>query len=281
MNSIKKNPYVSRVNQLDAVHLNKDIYRLIRENIFEALQEISPIVFSKIQPEIDLFIQSAIWLGSVGKQSATFGQQILRLSYDTDKLTKSRLCLHFILSILPQYMKSISEQRLTGKYWIQKILFYANNAALVLTVVNFFRFLKNGKKPTLIDVLLGLDYVTLEGGQKRNLGYDFMTRELIWGIFMELIGLIVPMINLHKIKRICRFYIKPHSLSNIIDNLKAPEMNLETTCAYCKERPTLPHYANCKHIFCYYCLHGNFLTDSDFTCPICDIKVEKIIQFKV
>lgn len=46
------------------------------------------------------------------------------------------------------------------------------------------------------------------------------------------------------------------------------------TCKLCREPPVQPTYLNCKHVFCYMCLHAyverNRYTDSlDFPCPHC------------
>lgn len=144
-----------------------------------------PVLFLKIQPELDLLIQSAIWFGSVGKRCSTFGQQLLVLAYDSERLTISRLVLHFCLTVLPSYIKKLEEGRLNRRVeWLSKAIEYGENAALILSVLNFFRFLKTGRKPTLIDFLLGLDYISLRHNQRRDIGYKYLTRELLWGGFM-------------------------------------------------------------------------------------------------
>lgn len=143
------------------------------------------MLFIKIQPELDLLIQSAIWFGSVGKRCSTFGQQLLVLAYDAEKLTVSRLVLHFALTVLPGYIKSWEERRLSRRVeWFSQAITWAENSALVLNVLNYFRFLKTGRKPTLIDFMLGLDYISLRNNQRRDIGYKYLTRELLWGGFM-------------------------------------------------------------------------------------------------
>lgn len=51
-------------------------------------------------------------------------------------------------------------------------------------MLNFFRFLHVGKRPSLVDYVLGLDNISLYGNRRREIGYSNMTRELIWGGFM-------------------------------------------------------------------------------------------------
>ncbi|XP_073840853.1 peroxisomal biogenesis factor 2 [Musca autumnalis] len=278
-----KNQYVPRVNQIDAITLNKDITRMIRENLLENLQAISPILYLKIQPELDLLIQSAIWFGSVGKRCSTFGQQLLVLAYDSERLTISRLILHFCLTVLPSYIKKLEERRLNRRVeWLSKAIEYGENAALILSVLNFFRFLKTGRKPTLIDFMLGLDYISLRHNQRRDIGYKYLTRELLWGGFMEILGLVLPIINFRKVQRVARNMFKSKKAEEIDEaghplhpTNRKPKLTPTTTCAYCGQRPTLPHYMGCEHIYCYYCLSANISTDSKFCCTACDSPVSE------
>lgn len=270
MDNTHKNLFVPRVNQLDAIYLNKDITRQITENLLGNLQAISPILYAKIQPEIDLIVQSGIWLGSIGKQCSSFGQQLLVLSYDPQNMTISRLVLHFALTVLPKYAKNNAEYRLASRNWVHRAIEWGENIALILSVLNFFRFLKTGKKPSLIDFILGLDYISLRVNQRREVGYKYLTRELIWGGFMELLGLVLPVINFQKIQRMLRKSFYGSSISSKKGVLKAPKLHINTCCAYCGERPTLPHHIGCGHIYCYYCIQANVLTDSNFCCTVCD-----------
>ncbi|XP_067644100.1 peroxisome biogenesis factor 2 [Eurosta solidaginis] len=265
--------YVPRVNQIDAIYLNKDITRLIRDNFLESIHAISPSFFARIQPELDLLVQSAIWFGSVGKQCSTFGQQLLVLSYDYERLTMSRLCLHFLLTIFPKYVKNLNERRVssTRMEWLHKTIEWGENAALLFSALNFFRFLKTGRQPTLIDFLLDLDYISLRHNQRRDIGYKYLTRELLWGGFMEILGLLLPIINFRKIQRVLN-----NALRNIQTAPKAFEkpklmisLQSNTVCTFCGERPTLPHHMGCGHIYCYYCLSANILTDANFNCTDC------------
>ncbi|XP_030372946.1 peroxisome biogenesis factor 2 [Scaptodrosophila lebanonensis] len=273
---LAKNIYVPRVNQIDAIYLNKDITRLIRDNLLENLQAISPVLFIKIQPELDLLIQSAIWFGSIGKRCSTFGQQLLVLAYDAERLTISRLALHFALTVLPGYVKSWEERRLTYRVeWFSHAITWAENSALVLNILNYFRFLKTGRKPTLVDYLLGLDYISLRNNQRRDIGYKYLTRELLWGGFMEILGLVLPIINFRKIQRLFKSWLFGQQLNgrrreSLNQKLVVPKMTTLSTCIFCGERPTLPHHMGCGHIYCYYCLRANLLTDSSFICTKCD-----------
>jgi len=69
-------------------------------------------------------------------------------------------------------------------YGYQDLIFEVMPNSHIASVINYFRFLKTGRKPTLVDFLLGLDYISLRNNQRRDIGYKYLTRELLWGGFM-------------------------------------------------------------------------------------------------
>lgn len=246
---------------------------------------------------MDLFLRSAIWYYSFGTDLSTFGQQLLFICYDKDQLTRSKMILHYIVNVFLKYVKDYANFRLTNNRDIQTSTVWVDNALTVCTFLNFFRFLKTGKKPSLADYVLRLDNISMYGNKRRDVGYAHMTRELIWGGFMELLGFTIPLINYHSIKRKLRNIVSFSKRNLSAQTERRPMMTVTTKCAYCNERPTLPHHMGCSHIFCYYCLQvrfycvvytpssfyyvqllnllfvfmqGNLKADANFQCPICD-----------
>lgn len=100
----------------------------------------------------------------------------------------------------------------------------------------------------------------------------------------EILGLLLPIINFRKIHNLLKtgfFGEGPGGWrrESVSREPVAPKMMANTTCTYCGERPTLPHHMGCGHIYCYYCLNANLLTDSNFTCTKCGaICPEKGVQ---
>lgn len=77
-------------------------------------------------------------------------------------------------------------------------------------------------------------------------------------VFQELLGFSLPLINYHYLKRKCRNAVDYLVNGNAPDVIKnTPILTLDTKCAYCDERPTIPYHMDCSHIFCYYCLKVN------------------------
>lgn len=124
-----------------------------------------------------------IWCGSMWRQrSATFGQQLLMMAYDHSQLTRSRLALHYCLTVVSKYLKNLDEKRFHFRLeWLSKCIDLTENTFLAFRVLNFFRFLKSGRWPSPIDYLLGLDYVPIQGTyDPRNIGSQYLMRELLW-----------------------------------------------------------------------------------------------------
>lgn len=162
------------------------------------------------------------------------------------------MSLHFVCNVLLKYTKDVANLRMTNNELVQKSIEWIQFGITIATVLNFFRFLRLGTKPTLIDALLGLDHITLHGNKRREVGYKHMTRELVWGGFMELLGVTIPLINYHAVKRRIKNFF---ALARRIDpETVKPILTINTKCAVCNDRPTQPHHMNCEHIFCYYCL---------------------------
>lgn len=186
---MEKNSYVSRVNQLDSELLDKEINKIIHEQLENVYKELPPGILSKYQPEIDCFLKSIIWFASIQRNKSTFGQQILAITYQKNELTRNKLGLHYLLTICASYAKDVSHLRLTNHLQLQKVIAWIECCAKIFVVLNFFRFLKVGVYPSLIDYCLRWRHVSQSGTRMRNVGYAYMNRELIWTGFLVRIKL--------------------------------------------------------------------------------------------
>lgn len=260
---------MSRVNQLDSDLLDKAIEKILHEQLGNVYKELPPGLLSKFQPEVDCILKSIIWLCSIHRNGSSFGQQILAITYQKNKLTRVKLLFHFLLTIGAPYAKDVGHLRLTNHLLIQKTLAWIECCTKLFTMLNFFRFLKVGVHPSLIDYALKWSHASNSGTKMRNVGYAYMSRELIWTGFLELLNVTVPLINLHSMKRKFANALKPSSDQLLLER-RQPNLDTNTKCAICLQRPSLPHHIHCSHVFCYYCLKANVLADSKFQCLICD-----------
>lgn len=180
----KVSTYVSRVNQLDSYLLDKEISKIIHEQLTNVYKELPPGILSKFQPEIDALLRTFIWINSVLSNKSTFGQQVLAITYQNDKITKNRLILHYLLTICAPYTREISQLRLTNYQTIQRVVAGAEFLIKILSILNFLRFLKTGQYPSVLDYILRWNHTSKSGAQMRNVGYAYMNRELVWTGFL-------------------------------------------------------------------------------------------------
>ncbi|XP_072766021.1 peroxisome biogenesis factor 2 [Anoplolepis gracilipes] len=262
--------YVSRINQVDAAQLDKEIYKVLKTQTKEIAKYSVPGKIDKWQAEIDVVLKFLIWKFSLQRGSSTFGQRLLNLHYSN--INQKKAVLYLILSVLPQYLKDkLANENLSDRgvlaQGLKSLVDWASNAVSLLELINLLYFLHRGIQPRVIEFLLGLSTQSITTHRPRTIGYSYMTRELLWHGLMELFTIGIPMINFHYLK---------HAVTRLWQRMEPammrsfPVMNATTKCAYCQENPILPSHAGCSHIFCYYCLQAHFTAMNMFHCPICN-----------
>lgn len=184
---MEKSVYVSRVNQLDSYLLDKEIIKIIHDQLASVYKELPPGILSKFQPEIDAILKTIIWLNSIYLNKSTFGQQVLAITYQSDKLTRNKLVLHYFLTILAPYSREISNLRFTSNVNLQKTISWIEFCFKLFSIINLFRFLKTGLYPSALDFVLRWNHTSKRGAQMRNFGYAYMNRELIWTSFLVIL----------------------------------------------------------------------------------------------
>eukprot|EP00842_Homolaphlyctis_polyrhiza_P000156 jgi/Hompol1/1140/HPOL_001069-RA len=171
--------------------------------------------------------------------------------------------------------KELSSLKFKAYKWMNRIeqLFKA------ATLVNFLLFLSNGRYRSLIDRLLGMRVVYAHPTMSRSISFDFMNRQLVWQAFTEFVVFLLSYININGLKRslvkIFKLKLKvdenlatlpPHLCAICFSNNKSGESTLH-----------IPFASDaCGHVFCYYCLKTEMMSDELFACPRCGVRVAGI-----
>nr|CAI5817233.1 unnamed protein product [Callosobruchus analis] len=253
-----------RVTQMNAVHLDKEIYNSFNAILRDAIKNLPPQIIAPCDLEISLLLKLALTYNSVVKCGSTFGQQLLSIKYDQISTTQKALyliseCLDYVRVKLDLWKPTHSINcTIFNIYVILKLLEY----------VNLSMFLRSGEKPLLIDRLLGLKQVYATENAQRQFDSKYLARELLWNGFIEILIYILPLINYHKMKRLLRNWNCLHKKPKRCSEERI--MTVQTKCTYCGENPTSPYHMGCAHIFCYYCLKANQAADAKFECPVCE-----------
>ncbi|OAD57008.1 Peroxisome biogenesis factor 2 [Eufriesea mexicana] len=262
-------PYVSRINQIDAVQLDEEIYKVLRNQARE-IGKYQPIEkIDRWQPEIDALLKYLVWNFSLRRGKSTFGQQLLDLHYEN--ITGPKSVLYAIFTIGPAYVRDKLANATGANPNFTAVLDHVADLAKLLEFLNLLIFLHRGTQPRVVEYLLGIASSSSTVHKPRNIGYSYMTRELLWHSLMELFTTGLPMLNLHYFK---------HALKKLFARARRvrfqrsfPLMDSTTRCAYCGDTPILPMHAGCRHIFCYYCLNAHFTATNEFQCTECDARL--------
>ncbi|KAB0798346.1 hypothetical protein PPYR_09339 [Photinus pyralis] len=250
-----------RVNQIDAVYLDNEIYKSLLWLVKECTSHLPPRIAAYYMPELELFVKFVILYHSVAKNGFTFGQKLLAIKYENLSNAKKILYLVFSCS---SYLHRVEAFNNFARFY--KYIVWFDGFIKICNFVNLSLFLKTGKYPILIDRILNLEQVYTQNAE-RSFGSKYLARELLWNGFIEILVYVLPLINYHKIRRMI-YSIMP-SRKKLDAFSDTPVLTLQTTCIYCGLAPILPHHMNCKHVFCYVCLKGNQLADSMYSCPEC------------
>ncbi|XP_022903281.1 peroxisome biogenesis factor 2 [Onthophagus taurus] len=254
-----------RVTQMNAGFFDNEIYKIFGEHVQEILTYLPPGFSAKFQNELNLILRLIIFNYSILTSDSTFGQKLMSVKYDN--LTKLKRGLYIVPSFL-EYFK----EKFEGKIENAVLKDYLNKFIALIQIFRFLNvsiFLRSGIRPLLIDRLLFLDQSYLKDHNQRIYDTQFMTRELLWDSFIELLVYILPLINYHKLKRTVK-YLNPFHKKQKHFDIESRNYTVDTKCPHCEEYPILPSHMGCAHVFCYTCLKGNQLADNQYECPICE-----------
>ncbi|XP_069705406.1 peroxisome biogenesis factor 2 [Periplaneta americana] len=264
--------YVPRVTQLDAVELDDEIVNILKSQVTNVSRYTTAGFLGRWEAEIDALLRFIVWKLSVDKVYSTFGQQLLSVRYG-GKYNKRKVYLFALLTIGSKYLKQRSHEISTStrdaslSEKVKLVFHWADITIQVASLINLLVFLTEGKYPQLVDRILRLQPVSIAPpGRDRSVGYNYMTRELLWHGFIELLVFAVPLVNYHVLKRrVTNLF----SWKKANSDKKKANFTSSTKCAECNENPVLPHHFGCGHIFCFYCVKANILADEKYECPLC------------
>ncbi|KAL0266450.1 UNVERIFIED_CONTAM: hypothetical protein PYX00_008983 [Menopon gallinae] len=267
--------FVPRITQLDANEFENEIHSLLKSNVLDIGKFLQPGFFNNVKPEIELCIKLLVFKYSLLQTNSTFGQQLLNIQY-LEKISRRKAVLFAVLNYIIPYMKNKYDNAVLK--WnnensnnLKKLVDKLEVTVKICQFLNLMVFLKEGTYPKLVDRLLGIKMIP-KTKLNRNVGYSYMTRELLWHGFMEFFMFVAPLINYQYLKR------KIHNVFSIKQNkntvAESVVYQLGSVCSICKELPIYPCRISmyCGHIACYYCVKSNSLADHDFACPSCGSK---------
>ena len=236
-------------------------------------------------------IKSYVWFKTIHKKSLSIGQSLLQLKY-YDLSQKHRIENN--LNFTQKYSFLFSEilfpyirQRLdfvTNKEKTKNIIEIIENVYKTLDLINSLIFLYYGKYRSLWERLFRIGIGLESPKQMANsseLYFEIMTRELLWNSFAEFLTFVLPLINFFRLKNTFNNFLRTfiyRSSNKIGSDVEQRDSSDLKICQICNQWPIDGHEIGCRHVFCYYCLMSNFLSDqtNGFTCDQCFHKINSI-----
>nr|XP_018917498.1 PREDICTED: peroxisome biogenesis factor 2-like [Bemisia tabaci] len=254
----------SRVTSWDAFLLDEELLNILKSQVQAALKYFPPWIVDRLETKTNIILNLIIWKMSVLQSQSTFGQQMLSLKYSQGTFSTHKGYALLILQMLNDFWR-LKIERISNHFpHVKQFVHWVDVTMDVLRLTNFLVFLRNGDYPTLTNRLLGLKIVSV-ARSPRMIGYNYMTRELLWHGFIEMLGFALPLINYQYFrKKLLQVISKPSTSTR-----ESASFSTRSKCAFCNETPILPVHINCSHIFCYYCLESNRMIDMKYECPVC------------
>lgn len=277
--------YVPRISQLDAMLLDKEVYSLIKSQLLKSVKYIGHGFVTRMEPEIDAVIKYIVLKYTVQMARRSVGQQLLQAKYQ-DSVSYRRLGSYINVIVLVNWLKerygfltSLVSRKDCVKEAVGRCISVVEVAYQVVHIVNLLVFLHKGLYPTILERVFGLQHVSANPNNSRRISYAYFTRELLWHGFAELLGFILPLINVQYFHNAIKKLV-PSLSEDQDDTAQQSDVNFlhGTTCVICNTLPVLPHGFGCQHIACYFCIHSSYTSDPSFSCPLCNHRIESNVQ---
>uniref|UniRef100_A0A8C6DCN2 Peroxisome biogenesis factor 2 n=1 Tax=Moschus moschiferus TaxID=68415 RepID=A0A8C6DCN2_MOSMO len=278
---------VLRISQLDALELNKALEQLVWSQFTQCFHGFKPGLLARFEPEVKAFLWLFLWRFTIYSKNATVGQSVLNIQYQNDLSpnqppSRNQKLWYAVCTIGGKWL----EERCYDLFRNRHIASFRKAKQCVNLVVgllklggliNFLIFLQRGKFATLTERLLGIHSVFHKPQSVREVGFEYMNRELLWHGFAEFLIFLLPLVNVQKLRAKLSSWTVP------LTGAPGSNSTLATSgrqCSLCGEWPTMPHTIGCEHVFCYYCVKSSFLFDVSFTCPKCGTEVHSLQPLK-
>lgn len=292
-----------RVNQLDARMLDAEFSSLMRQQLNEIFVFMRPGLLQQVQPELDALFQAMLWRHTIWADKPTPGGALQNVVYaraDSRGSTPSKLLrlqkimflgINVILPWLGQRLMQVAEGmdtsgmsdeegslqrscRACARWCLRSLVPRLTAIHAVCAALNFVVFLRHGAFSTLSDRLLKVRLVHLDPTAHRQNSFQYMTRVMMWNGLSEFLMIVVPLINLARVRQVVQRRLVPKAVIEAMHD--ASEAAGENQCAICGASPmTLPMRANCGHVFCYFCIASEQMERPDSaTCPRCNIPIK-------
>ncbi|XP_021573378.1 peroxisome biogenesis factor 2 isoform X3 [Carlito syrichta] len=242
---------VLRISQLDALELNKALEQLVWSQFTQCFHGFKPGLLARFEPEVKAFLWLFLWRFTIYSKNATVGQSVLNIQYKNDfppnlkyqPPSKNQKVWYAICTIGGRWLEErcydlFRNRHLASFGKVKQCMNFVIGLLKLCGLINFLIFLQRGKFATLTERFLGIRSVFCKPQNIREVGFDYMNRELLWHGFAEFLIFLLPLINIQKLKAKLSSWCIPLAGAPNNDNTLATSGK---ECSLCGEWPTMPH----------------------------------------
>lgn len=279
----------SRVDQLDSLELDDQLFAVLKSQLTGAFKYFERSRFLTFWTlEVDAIVKAALFsVLLLQNQPATVGQSLVDLSM-VDKsgkpLMKWKLCSILLLLAGTEWFRerclvSALNSVVRDQIRAERFATITDGVIRLAGVFNFYAFITQNRYPSLLYRLFGIQLYYSKPPSMRQPDYETLSRELLWTSFAEFLAFLLPIINSSRSRSFFRNALrKLYGNQQMTGGSAVHERSLADykTCGICSRLPTQPHEIGCRHVYCYYCIASNVLSDEKFECPQCGFEAQGI-----
>lgn len=264
---LKKFLYPSpRVLQLDAGILDGELYSLLKQQLADSFQLLSPKSFSyNLHPELwSLLLKLVLFRVTTLKSGSSYGFKLQNLKL-SDRRTgdvigkKIRYILlsaiigQYLFEKAKSYLYNLDESQLADrKVWVRRLkkMLYKFRAPLlkvsddlvkIAGLLNFVLFLVQGRYASLLHRILGIVITPLNPDLLKfngdNVSFEFQNRQLVWNVMTEFLVFVIPLMQVQKWRRVVNSMVsRGKNAANSAEDQQTRFTSLpKAQCAICIE----------------------------------------------
>jgi len=254
-----------RNHQVDASQLDQELVTSLLHQLGEAAQFFLRNPLDYVGPEVEALLRIILWRSTLCTRGSSVGQESLGIRYlsPSPRQLAGLAIIEVGLRYLDQRQGGLASlvSKLPGSPNLLPALRWAGLAVTAAQLGTSLSFLVNGRHASPASWVLGLRPAGRE--QARTVAYSYMSRELLWHSFTELLIFLLPLLNSPKLRARIRSHLAP-----LLPSAPSPPPD-PSKCAACAHPPVLPSSAACGHSFCYYCLSSLLQAQASSPCPAC------------
>lgn len=224
-----------------------------------------------------------LWYKKIYAHNSTIGLDIYKcffynsLNSFNGPLSSVQKC-SFLLKYLLEYLQnrletliySYPQSKILQSF--EKLIFYFR----ILEVINLYAFIYKGTFRNLHERLFGIKVGIKSSdlnSQLMNHSYAFLNRELTWNVLIEVLAFLIPLLTNGSLYR--KFISQLKIWFSGINDKKCDKLSyLDNRCHIC-QKPAINArcFANCWHIYCYFCIATLLMEQNEYKCSNCDISI--------